>query len=115
MSTPGHHHEVIVVGDVHEVYTDGDGAVIGVILLVDVDEPCDVPVMFPAARPGVSVGDRLWVRGRLACEPLPQRQQPLLYVQARWIDLVTRPRPASPERPSPREGGDRTDTAEDHG
>lgn len=114
MSTPGHHHEVVAVGDVREVYTDRDGAVIGVILMVNVDEPCDVPVMFPEARPGVSVGDRLWVRGRLACEPLPQRREALLYVQARWIDLVTRPRRASPEIPPHRGGGDQTGTAEDH-
>jgi hypothetical protein len=93
MSTPGHHNEVVVVGDVREVSTDGSGAVIGVILLVDAGEPCEVPVMFPAAQPGVSAGDRLWVRGRLAYEPMPQRQQALLFVQARWIEAVTRPRP----------------------
>jgi hypothetical protein len=95
MSTPGHYNEVVVVGDVREVYTDGRGAVSGVILLVDAGEPCDVPVMFPASQPGVSAGDRLWVRGRLACEPLPQRQAALLFVQARWIEAVTRPRPPS--------------------
>ena len=71
MSTPGHHHDVVVVGDVLELYTDERGAAIGVILLVDTEAPCEVPVMFPAARSGVSVGDRLWVRGRLAFEPAP--------------------------------------------
>jgi hypothetical protein len=86
MSTPGHYHEVVLVGDVREVYRDASG----VILLVDAGEPCEVPVMFPAAQPGVSVGDRLWVRGRLACEPMPQRQAALLFVQARWIEAVTR-------------------------
>jgi hypothetical protein len=92
MSTPGHHNEVVLVGDVREVYADGSGAVIGVILLVDAGEACEVPVMFPAARPGVSAGDRLWVRGRLAFEPVPHRQEGLLFVQARWIESVTRPR-----------------------
>jgi hypothetical protein len=43
----------------------------------------------------VSVGDRLWVRGRLTCEPMPPRQEALLFVQARWIEAVTRPRPPS--------------------
>jgi hypothetical protein len=95
MSIPGHHNEVVLVGDVREVYTDSSGAVSGVILLVDAGEPCEVPVMFPAAQPGVSVGDRLWVRGRLASEPMPQRQEALLFVQARWIEAVTRPRPPS--------------------
>jgi hypothetical protein len=95
MSLSGHHNEVVLVGDVREVYTVSSGAVSGVILLVDAGEPCEVPVMFPAARPGVSVGDRLWVRGRLACEPMPQRQEALLFVQARWIEAVTRPRPPS--------------------
>jgi hypothetical protein len=94
MSSPGHHHEVVLVGEVREVYTDGSGAVSGVILLVDAGEACEVPVMFPVTRPGVSAGDRLWVRGRLACEPLPQRQGALLFVQARWIEPVTRPRPS---------------------
>lgn len=92
MSSPGHYNEVVVVGDVREVYTDGSGAVSGVILLVDAGEACDVPVMFPAARPGVSVGDRLWVRGRLTCDPIPQREGALLFVQARWMESVTRPR-----------------------
>jgi hypothetical protein len=92
MSSPGHYNEVVVVGDVREVYTDGSGAGSGVILLVDAGEACDVPVMFPAARPGVSVGDRLWVRGRLACDPIPQREGALLFVQARWMESVTRPR-----------------------
>jgi hypothetical protein len=92
MSSPGHYNEVVVVGDVREVYTDGSGAVSGVILLVDAGEACDVPVMFPAAQPGVSVGDRLWVRGRLACDPIPQREGALLFVQARWMESVTRPR-----------------------
>jgi hypothetical protein len=90
MSTPGHHNEVVLVGDVHDVYTDGNGAVIGVILLINADEPCEVPVMFPAARPGVSVGDRLWTRGRLTFEPMPNRRDSLLFVQARWVEPVTR-------------------------
>ena len=94
MSTPGHHNEVVLVGEVREVYTDASGAVSGVILLVDAGEPCEVPVMFPAAQPGVSVGDRLWVRGRLACEPMPSRPESLLFVQARWIEAVTRPQPS---------------------
>lgn len=94
MSTPGHHNDVVFVGDVREVYTDGNGAVIGVILMVDAGEPCEVPIMFPAARPGVSVGDRLWVRGRLAFEPMLHRQDALHFVQARWIDPVKRPQGA---------------------
>ena len=93
MSIPGHYNEVVFIGDVREVYTDGSGAAIGVILMVDADAPCEVPIMFPAARLGVSVGDRLWVRGRLASEPLPERQESLHFVRARWIDLVKRPRP----------------------
>jgi hypothetical protein len=92
MSTPGHHNEVVLVGDVRDVYTAENGAVLGVILMVNADEPCEVPVMFPAARPGVSAGDRLWVRGRLAFEPMPNRQESLLFVQARWIDPVKRSR-----------------------
>jgi hypothetical protein len=88
MSIPGHHNEVGLVGDVREVYTDESGAAIGVILMVDADEPCEVPVMFPGVRPGVSVGDRLWVRGRLAFEPMSNRQESLHFVQARWIDPV---------------------------
>jgi hypothetical protein len=66
MSIPGHHHEVVFSGDVREIDTDESGAAIGVILMLNADEPWKVPIMFPAARPGVSVGDRLWVRGRLA-------------------------------------------------
>jgi len=92
MSTPGHHNEVVLVGDVREVYTEGNGAVIGVILRVDADEPCEVPVMFPAARTGVSMGDRLWVRGRLVFEPMPNRGASLVFVLARWIDPVKHPR-----------------------
>jgi hypothetical protein len=92
MSTPGHHNEVVMVGDVREVYTDGNGVVIGVILMVNAGEPCEVPVMFPAARPGVSVDDRLWVRGRLAFEPMPNRREALHFVQARWVEPVRRAR-----------------------
>jgi hypothetical protein len=92
MSTPGHHNEVVLVGDVGEVFTDGNGAAIGVILMVDTDAPCEVPIMFPAARPGVSVGNRLWVRGRLAFEPMPHRHGLLHVVQARHVDPVRRTR-----------------------
>ena len=53
MTTPGHHNDVVLVGDIRDVYTDGNGAVIGVILMVNADEPCEVPVMFPGARTGV--------------------------------------------------------------
>jgi hypothetical protein len=94
MSTPGHYNEVVLVGDIREVYTEGNGAAVGVILLVDAGEPCEIPVMFPAARLGVAVGDRLWVRGRLAFEPMPNRRESLLFVQARWIDPVPRPKGA---------------------
>ena len=92
MSTPGHYNEVVLVGDIREVYTDENSAVIGAILMVNTGEPCEVPVMFPGARLGMSVGDRLWVRGRLAFELTPNRRESLLFVQACWIDAVTRPR-----------------------
>jgi hypothetical protein len=91
MGTPGHHNEVVLIGDVREVYTDGNGAAIGVILMVDADEPCEVPIMFPSARPGVLVGNRLWARGRLAFEPMSNRQGSLHFVRARWVDRVKRP------------------------
>jgi hypothetical protein len=90
MSTPGHHNDVVLVGDIREVYTDETGAISGVILLVHTDEPCEVPVMFPDARSGLSVGDRVWVRGRLTCEPMPSRPQALMFVQARWIEPMLR-------------------------
>ena len=81
--------------DVREIYMDGSGAVIGVILMLDADEPCDVSIMFPAARPGVLIGNRLGVRGRLAYEPMPHRRESLYVGRAWWIDLVKRPRQAS--------------------
>jgi hypothetical protein len=90
MSTAGHHNEVVLLGDVREVYRDAAGAVSGVILMVHTDEPCEVPIMFPEARLDISVSDRLWVRGRLAFEPIPNRREALLFVQARWIDRVKR-------------------------
>ena len=98
MSIPGHHHEVVFIGDVREIDSDGSGAAIGVILMLDGDEPCEVPILFPAAWPGVSVGDRLWVRGRLAYEPKPHRRESLHGVRARGGDLVKRPRQASSQR-----------------
>ena len=55
MSIPGHHHEVVLVGDIREVYTGGSGAAIGVILTRDADEPYDVPIRFPSGVAG-SVG-----------------------------------------------------------
>jgi hypothetical protein len=94
MSTSGHHNDVVFVGDVLEIYADGTGAAIGVILMVDADAPCEVPVMFPSALPGVSVGDRLWVRGRPAFEPMPNRRGLLHFVQARHVDSVRRTRGA---------------------
>jgi hypothetical protein len=59
MSTSGNHNKVVLVGDVREVSTDENGALIVMILLVDVGEVCEVSVMFPTVQPGVSVGDRL--------------------------------------------------------
>lgn len=61
MRTTGHHHEVPLVGDVRTIDRDRSGAAIGVIQMVDVDEPYGVPIMFPTAWSGVSVADRLWV------------------------------------------------------
>jgi hypothetical protein len=101
MSIPGHQNELVLVGDVREVYADERGATLGVILLVNAGEPCEVPVMFPAPQPDVAVGDRLWVRGRLAFEPLPHGQEALLFVHARWIEVVTRPRSAQSSGPPP--------------
>jgi hypothetical protein len=92
MSIPGHHNEIVLVGDVREVYTDESGAILGVILLVDAGEPCDVPVMFPVPQPDVAAGDRLWVRGHLAFEPMANRRESLYFMRARWIDLVQRPK-----------------------
>ena len=63
MTSPGHHNDVVLVGDIREVYTDGNGAVIGVILMVNADEPCEVPVMFPRGSNG-SVGGRSLVGAR---------------------------------------------------
>jgi hypothetical protein len=94
MSIPGHHNEVILVGDVREVITDEKGAVIGVILMVDVGEPCEVPVLLPSNLPDVTIGDRLWVRGQLAFDPMPNRRGALHFVQARWIDPVKHARGA---------------------
>jgi hypothetical protein len=88
MSIPGHYNEVVLVGDVREVITDGKGAVIGMILMVDVGEPCEVPILLSSDLPGVAVGDRLWVRGQLAFDPMPNRRGLLHFVQARWIDRV---------------------------
>ena len=45
MSIPGHHHEVVFIGDVREIDTDESGAAIGVILMLDGDQPCEVPQM----------------------------------------------------------------------
>jgi hypothetical protein len=90
MTTPGHYNEVVLVGDIREVYTSEGGAVIGAILVVNADEPCEVPVMFPGAQTGIGVGDRVWARGRLASESMPNRLEALLFIQARWIALVSR-------------------------
>jgi hypothetical protein len=84
------------VGDVRDLCTEGSGAVVGVRLLVDTGEPGEVPIMFAAADPGVSVGDRPRVGGTLAFS-LPNRHEPLLCLRARWIDPVMRaPSPTGP-------------------
>jgi hypothetical protein len=90
MSTPGHHNDVVLVGDVRDVYTEGDSTILGVILLVDAGEPCEVPVMLPAPQAGLAVGDRLWVRGRLAFEPMAHGRQSLYFVRARWVEVMRR-------------------------
>ncbi len=90
MSTPGHYNDVVLVGDVRDVYAESEDAALGVILLVDAGEPCEIPVMFPAAQPGLAVGDRLWVRGRLTFEPMAPRQEPLYFVRARWVEVLRR-------------------------
>jgi hypothetical protein len=50
MSTPGHVNEVVLLGDVREVSPDGSGAVVGMILLVDADTPCEVSIRGPRAE-----------------------------------------------------------------
>jgi hypothetical protein len=65
----------------------------GILLRIKVtdDDPCVIAIvpMHPLPKDFTQRGDRVWVRGRLASDPAPEKKA-LHYVEAVHIDVVKR-------------------------
>jgi hypothetical protein len=90
VSLPMHHNDVVLVGRVDLVHV-AQGHINAILLTVATGgDPLKI-IICPRSPPppGLQRGDTLWVRGRLACDPAPQRKA-LHYIEAAHIEVVKR-------------------------
>jgi hypothetical protein len=92
-STPGHHSEAVVIGDIADIYKWPTGKITALILLVQVEAKESLIPVLPA-KAGLphtlTKGMRLWVRGRLESHSLTYRQS-LVCLMADHLEVVHRP------------------------
>jgi hypothetical protein len=82
MSTPGHHCDVVVLGDVLGWVRSPSGHLTGIVIALDIDTPTTVPVLLSGGVHGLHKGDRVAIRGTLVAEKSPG-QSIMLYVKPR--------------------------------
>jgi hypothetical protein len=90
-STPMHHNDVVLVGTVELVHTT-HSQIVAILLTVASGGGGDalkIIIVPRAPPPAVQRGDVLWCRGRLACDPAPQRKA-LHFIDAAHIEVVKR-------------------------
>jgi hypothetical protein len=83
MSAPGHHCDVVLLGDVLGWLHGPGGHLTGVVVSLDVGEPTSIPVLLDSGVHGLSKGDRVAIRGTLASEKVPGEKARLVYVKPR--------------------------------
>jgi hypothetical protein len=83
MSSPGHHVDVVLIGDVAGWIRSPSGHLTGVVVTLHVEEPTTVPVLMKGGVRGLQKGDRVAIRGTLASEKFPGERQAMVYVKPR--------------------------------
>jgi hypothetical protein len=88
-STPGHFNEIVVIGQVDLLHV-AHGHLTAILLTVSTGgDPLKIIVVPRAPPPGVQRGDTLWCRGRLACDPTPEKKS-LHFIEAAHVDVIKR-------------------------
>jgi hypothetical protein len=86
-SLPMHYNDVVLVGRVDLVHVTHTHITAILLTCATGGDPLRIIVVPRASPPAVQRGDTLWVRGRLACDPAPQRKA-LHYIEAAHIEVV---------------------------
>jgi hypothetical protein len=88
-SRPMHHNDVVLCGRVDLVHAAHQQTTAILLTVATGGDPLKVIVVPRAAPPAVQRGDVIWIRGRLACDPTPQRKA-LHFIEAAHIEVVKR-------------------------
>jgi hypothetical protein len=97
-SVAGDHNDVQLIGRVLSVHVVRQ-QITALLLRIKAadDDPCVIAItpVHPLPRNFTQRGDRLWVRGRLACDPGPERKS-MHFIEALHLEAVRRAaKPAS--------------------
>jgi hypothetical protein len=92
-STPGHHCDLTLVGEVENFYRVSNGRIAGLLVRIDIGEPALIPVLLAGDVTGFRRGDRLWIRGALGTEKVSENRYPLVYVKPQHLEIVNRHQP----------------------
>jgi hypothetical protein len=88
-SQPMHYNDVVLVGGVDLVHVVRHQLTAILLTVATGGDPLRIIVVPRTAPPAVQRGDTLWVRGRLACDPTPERKA-LHFIDAAHIEVVKR-------------------------
>jgi hypothetical protein len=92
-SRPGHFCDLTMVGEVENFYRTTNGRIGGLLVSIDLGEPALIPVLLAGGVSGFCRGDRLWIRGVIGAEKVPEARYPLVYVKPQHLEIVNRHRP----------------------
>jgi hypothetical protein len=82
-----------MVGEVENFYRTTNGRIAGLLVRVDIGEPALIPVLLAGDVTGFRRGDRLWIRGVIGAEKVPEARYPLVYVKPQHLERVNRYQP----------------------
>jgi hypothetical protein len=88
MSTPGHHCDLTLLGDVLGWLRGPGGQLTGLVLALDIDTPTTIPVLLAGGVHGLQKGDRVAIRGTLASEK--SEGHVMVYVKPRHFEVLKR-------------------------
>jgi hypothetical protein len=90
-STPGHHQEITVLGDIVKVLRHPAGMIRAVIVQVTLAERLEIAILSDCWPQGICGGVRIFVKGYLAQESTPYKRA-THFISARLIEVIPRRR-----------------------
>jgi len=90
-STPGHFNDCTLIGTVELVHVTHSQITAILLAVATGGDPLKIIVCPRSPAPAVQRGDMLWCRGRLACDPAPERKA-LHYIDAAHVDVIKKRR-----------------------